>query len=221
MKTRVTIRKIAVGLSFAVLASRLLNLAAAATNGDPSPARLGPEHAVALEGQPTGNSIYARELVRVSATGRTNTMLVLYDSNRHSALAALSTYNVFYLKGKLFSILPLNQGFLIREAQPFPQAGLTAETASIIHSNTLSRRSGDGLLSKRVDLKPILKSETEKHLAMAMLRSAKATVEDGRIVVNFVSFVGFEGKVTLDDDLNPVSMFLVSEKERPPPSPER
>lgn len=97
------------------------------------------------------------------------------------------------------------RSFYVQVSLPAEQDELTpllAQTAALQQSSRASA-------TREIDLKTLLKSELERHLAQPLvLRNVSARSEVGTVLVDFVSYTGLRGTVALDANLEVISMSL-------------
>jgi hypothetical protein len=168
------------------------------------PARAGGEFQPTV-GQGT-NFVSAREVRWTGSYGLEGRAYVFLAKDSGQAVAAPSTNQVCFFKGKLIAVEPSIQSFSLLTSRSVPLRELTGEAAVGLLEN-VPRKS---TRRKEVDLRVLLKPEAERHLAQPLLlRSAQIRSEDGRLVVDFESCAQLKGRVVLDDRLNVISATLL------------
>ena len=151
------------------------------------------------------NRVSAREVRWTGSYGLEGRTYVFLAKGSKHAITAPSTNQVCFLKGRLFAVGIGIQSLSLLTSRPVAATELTTEVATSLLENvrrTSPRR-------KEVDLRPLLKSELERHLAQPLiLRSAQLRTENERLVVDFESCTLLKGEVVLDEELNVISMKL-------------
>ncbi len=167
---------------------------------------------VKISGQETNNNIFACRVVRDAGKSIDDHALVLFEPELKKALVVEATNDVYFLKSRLFMVSRDVQSFWLTMSRPLTNAGLSAEAiSSIVIQSMENQYHRENAYKKMIDLRPVLKSESDRHLAQPLgLRKIEAKVEQGEVVVYFESYTHIKGKVILDDQLNPISMVVTS-----------
>lgn len=155
----------------------------------------------------------------VSALQMTDGQIVFFNKASSEAIIKPSTNGLCFWKGKFFFATPSRVPQQIADiyvSQPFGASELNLEHA-VVFERQMNYDFNLGMSPNRrhIDIQPVLQKESEMYpLAQGTpLHSAVVEVENGRLVLLFESFSGIKGKVTLDDQLNPISMSLIEEKD--------
>jgi hypothetical protein len=172
------------------------------------------KYLVKISGQQT-NNIFACTVVRGVGKNIDDHALVLFEPESKQALAVEATKDVYFLNGRLFLLSRDTQSFWLTMARPLESGELSTKAiADVANQSALDKLHSESQYKKMIDLRPLLKSETDQHLAQPLfLKSVQPKIENQQIAVYFESYTGINGKVVFDSTLNVISSQILTEND--------
>jgi len=151
------------------------------------------------------NKVTARLVEWIDSHGLECRIYVFFANPSRQLIKAPATNQVCFLDGRLVSFSISVQSFYVSASVAADQAELTPILAS---DSALAKRNPT---AKVIDLSTILRSELAQHFSQPrILRSVTARTEGHIIEVDFVSYTGLRGKVTLNENLEVLSKSLLA-----------
>lgn len=168
----------------------------------------------AVKGDGDSSVLSARQVPGKNGISESHQMVILNRASNQAILAD-STNQVCSFKGRLFTAIPTGPGqsVFINSSQSFGTNDFD-DRGTLGFVNKIGRNYFTASNSNRtiVDLKPLLRKEleTQRSALGTPIRQAELEVENGNLTLHFESFTHIRGKVIFDDQLNPISMMLIS-----------